>query len=482
MKFPTDINECQVFWHVPVSKAGRENKIPVGTLARDSDGHLFFAYEETWLRHGIEISPGYLPLELGTKPVSLSDPHSTGYVVSSDVRNEFRGLPGPFYDSLPDKWGMKLLASHTGKSADNMDAIEILCHRGNRCMGAFSYEPATAHAERSELLSVDTVGLYCQKAAQLASGIETETLEKTILDALEDSGGSAGGMRPKMLLAIHKADLPEDSAATTPTLRKLAGYDHCDMPPEFEPWLLKFDTDPSECRGRIEKAFANMAEVAGVTMPKTALIHTKSPQGEHAHFSILRFDRQIVEGQWHRVHMHTAAGMLQRDFNQLDLDYTDLLELTKILTGDPAQVRQVYVRAVFNVIAGNSDDHAKNHAFILDHTGKWAISPAYDLTPSRLRQLPNIRSTSVLGNNREIIPLETLINLAEIHQIVEPIAIIQQVVGAVKQWPKFAEDQKIPSGIADRYKTRIATLLPKEFKTPSLRKSISTKSGPGDIQ
>lgn len=488
MKTPDDIHACQIFWHVPLPENPENQEgssTPpqlLGRLERDGDGHLFFAYEKTWLDRRIEISPGHLPLELGTQPVSLTDPHSTGYESSMDVRNEFRGLPGPFYDSLPDKWGMTLLAKHTGKDPDSISALEILCHRGNRCMGAFSYEPATSHARSHEPISDETLNLYCQKAAQLTTGDETgtDTLAQTILDALEDSGGSVGGMRPKMLLAIRKADLSGGDPANAPTMRKLAGYDYSDMPPDFEPWLLKFDTHPGECRGLIEKAFADMAVMAGVSMPRTTLIRTSSPQGEHAHFATLRFDRQIVGGQWHRVHMHTAAGLLRKDFNQLDLDYTDLLELTRILTGDAAQVRQVYTRAVFNVLAGNSDDHAKNHAFLLNHTGKWEISPAYDLTPSKLRLLPDIRSTSILGNKREAIPLATLTTLAEQHNIKDSKEIIQQVADAIKQWPKFAEDQQIPRELAGRYKTRMKNLLPEELKSPTgLKKRFSKNTDPG---
>ncbi len=466
MKHKGPIQQCKVFWHVPVT-GKNEAKHLIGTLARDGAGHLYFAYASEWIDHGIEISPNFLPLRIGTTPVSLTDPDSLGYEESSDVRGEFRGLPGPFYDSLPDKWGMKLLSAHAGKDPDAMDALEILCHRGNRCMGAFSYKPATGSGSPPKNLSEETLDLYCQKAGQLAAGAEPESLESGVLDALEDSGGSAGGMRPKMLVAIHADEISysrESAPAAIPTLRKLAGYDHHDMPSEFEPWLLKFDTEPDQCRGLIEQACANMARDAGITMLNTTLIHTQSKDGvKRSHFAALRFDRALVDGEWQRVHMHTAAGIIRRDYNQLDLDYTDLLELTRILTGDPTQVRQVYLRAVFNVLAGNSDDHAKNHAFLLDHSGTWKISPAYDLTPSRLRQQPGIRSTSVLGNKNEKIPLDTLLKLADEHQIDGALGIIQRVAESTGRWEHFAKAVGIPSSITKRYASRIREIRPEEL-------------------
>ena len=175
----------------------------VGTLVRNQE-HLYFGYDSRWVSRGIEISPGFLPLSIGTKPVSLTDPRSAAYIEDVGLRREFRGLPGPFYDSLPDRWGMRLLANHTGTDPETLDALEILCHRGNRCMGAFSYEPAVPTGTQEEPLSSATLDLYCRQAARLNSGQDPETLEKAILNALEDSGGSAGGMRPKILLAIQK--------------------------------------------------------------------------------------------------------------------------------------------------------------------------------------------------------------------------------------------------------------------------------------
>ena len=428
-------------------------------MVRSHEGHLYFAYHQDWPGKGIEISPGFLPLEIGTVPVSLTDPQTLGFAGDPDVQKEFRGLPGPFYDSLPDKWGMRLIANYTDKDPDGMDPIEILCHRGNRCMGAFSYEPARG-SSRIETVSPETLDLYCQKAAQLAAGKDPDTLEKTIMDALEDSGGSAGGMQPKMLLAIHS----DDSDGEPPTLRKLAGYDHEDMPPDFQPWLLKFDTEPEKYRGPIEQVCAQMARAAGVIMPETKLIRTKSASGvQHSHFTTLRFDREKIGNEWHRVHMHTAAGLLRKDFNKLDLDYNELLALTERMTKDPAQVRQVYTRAVFNVLAGNSDDHAKNHAFLLDHTGKWKISPAYDLTPSSLSKLAGRRSTAVLGIKKEKVPLKVLLELADAYEIKDAMTIIQKVAAATRQWGNFAKSAGIPKTIAERYGKRMVSITPRKL-------------------
>lgn len=96
--------------------------------------------------------------------------------------------------------------------------------------------------------------------------------------------------------------------------------------------------------------------------------------------------------------MHTASGLLPSDFRAPALDYEDLLNLTGVLTKDIREVEKMYRLAVFNVLAHNRDDHAKNFSFLMDKAGEWKLSPAYDLTFS---SGPNgEQSTMVMGEGR----------------------------------------------------------------------------------
>lgn len=446
MRIP--ITQAEIYWHAafpaPLSKT------KVGEL-RTIGGHTYFAYDGGWLGLGIEISPGTIPLSFGTAPISIDNPGSPAYIPDAGTRGEYRGLPAPFYDSLPDRWGQKLIENFLGTPYGDLGGVEVLCHRGNRCMGAFSYHPATHGTDTPLETDTRLLDLYCETAAKLGGNREAE-IDQAILGALEDSGGSVGGMRPKVLLAIHKN--------RKDVLRRLSGYDHEDMPPEFEPWLVKLDVEPDKYRGVIEETCARMARLAGVAMPETRLITTGSPSGEHRHFAVRRFDRELVGGRWHRVHAHSAAALLARDYNRLDLDYNELLELARKLTGDPGTVRQIYTRAVFNVLAGNSDDHAKNHAFLLGSSGKWRASPAYDLTPSQIRTQPLVRSTAVLGNKSVQIPFETLENLGAIHDVDNPRGIILETLEATGHWSRLAAANGLPAGIAAKYQARLDALRP----------------------
>ncbi|MDT8441487.1 MAG: HipA domain-containing protein [Desulfuromonadales bacterium] len=92
-----------------------------------------------------------------------------------------------------------------------------------------------------------------------------------------------------------------------------------------------------------------------------------------------RFDRN----NGRRLHLHTAAGMLHADFRVPSAGYGELLRLVGFVTRDQAAVDQMLLRMIFNVVAHNRDDHIKNHAFLMNDSGHWTLSPAYDITFSQ---------------------------------------------------------------------------------------------------
>ena len=96
--------------------------------------------------------------------------------------------------------------------------------------------------------------------------------------------------------------------------------------------------------------------------------------------------------------MLTVEALLETDHRLPNLDYRDIMKLTKILTGnDRDQLIQQYRRMCFNVFARNRDDHSKNFTFLYDETAdRWLLSPAYDLTYSSTYF--GEHTTSVAGN------------------------------------------------------------------------------------
>ncbi len=146
------------------------------------------------------------------------------------------------------------------------------------------------------------------------------------------------------------------------------------VPSGHEHWLIKLKhrKEGSET-GRIEYAYAQMSKAAGIDFPDTVLITDR--QGS-SHFAVSRFDRAKPG----RLHTHTLAGLLHADFRMPSLDYEDLLKVTRILTDNQAQVEEAFRRMLFNVIAGNRDDHAKNHAFLMDNA--WTMGALAGLRTS----------------------------------------------------------------------------------------------------
>ena len=115
-----------------------------------------------------------------------------------------------------------------------------------------------------------------------------------------------------------------------------------------------------------------MAATAAISVCEHRLLDGSSGT---RYLAVRRFDRVAVPGgQPVRLHMAPAAGLLEAypEYNQ-DLGYEDVIRLTRQVTGDVRDVKELVRRAVFNVIARNRDDHARNDAYLWTRsvTGIW---------------------------------------------------------------------------------------------------------------
>ena len=110
--------------------------------------------------------------------------------------------------------------------------------------------------------------------------------------------------------------------------------------------------------------------------------------------------QQQENNETKKIHMLTAAALLEIYFNQPCMDYNDLMKLTKILTNNNwDDIDNMYRRMCFNVFAHNRDDHSKNFTFLYDDINdSWRLSPAYDLTFSNTYY--GEHTTMVDGNGR----------------------------------------------------------------------------------
>lgn len=392
----------------------------VGQLA-EGNGRVFFEYDPGWLARGEELSP----LHLARKPGVL---YHHG--------KSFDGLPGLFWDSLPDAWGTKLMElrfSQKGIKPKDVTRLMRLAYVGQRGIGALTYEPSWPAEDARPAVQKTKLLVLERETREVVAGAAG-----LVLPHLIDAGGTAGGAHPKVLVGVSDAARDEVIYGTN------------DYPRGYTPWLIKFDLGEHNRAALLEQAYADMARAAGIVVPETRLFSVRRGDGEmRRHFGVRRFDRAGEE----RIHVHSYAGVAHRDPDKGD--YRELLLVTKALTRDMTQVAEAFRRLVFNVVASNRDDHGKNHTFLY-RNGQWTLSPVFDVTfVSPVVQ--SMRGMAVAGEWRA--PGWSHLQSVARDAGLEPRAIrevVEQVAQAVTLWPHYAGQAGVPAEEADKVKQVLA--------------------------
>lgn len=123
----------------------------------------------------------------------------------------------------------------------------------------------------------------------------------------------------------------------------------------------------------VEAAYIEMAARAGLRVPATKQI--PAPDGPGV-FAARRFDRKGNQ----RIHVQSLCAILEASLGLTAIGYRQFLLATRQVMNDAAEVAEAFRRAAFNVLAYNRDDHSKQHSFAMDRSGRWQLTPAYDLT------------------------------------------------------------------------------------------------------
>jgi len=411
------------------------NVVPVGRLALDR-GRAVLEYDPDFIASNLRLNPRFAPPR--PELVWAAEPRF------------FDGLHGVFADSLPDAWGRELMrrrAIATGLDPNSLTAIDRLAAVGRHGMGALVYEPARRLGEVDE---VDLDALS-REAFDLLAGDVTGDL--SILEAL---GESSGGARPKILIAKNAAGHLRSGIGTIP-----AGYDA---------WIVKFRAPRDRPdSGPLEAAYADMARAARIDIAPTTLL--ASGTGGPGYFATRRFDRGPAGKRFHTL---SLAGMLEMQWEIPSIDYHGLLSAVRYVTRRQPDVEQMFRRMVFNVAAHNRDDHAKQHAFLMDESGTWRLAPAYDLNfsagPAGEHYLTvEGRGTDITGE--QIRALATRQNLGA----ATTSAIVDQVTTAVANFDRFAAAYSV----ATSSRKEIATILDRHARelrvTPLAKRPSRTR-------
>lgn len=336
----------------------------IGVVAQEDVASVpVFNYDDRFLQSNIEVSPLTMPL---SKRI---------YSFPNLNKDSFHGLPGLLADSLPDKFGTKLIERYLaeqGRDFKSLTAVERLCYVGNRGMGALEYVPAFGYTNGPE----ESVNLNA--LVKLASDILSEResvhirANERAMEQIIKIGTSAGGARAKAIVAWNE----ETKDIRSGQIDAGSGYGY---------WLIKFDgIENNRDKGdkadgpsytKIEYAYYLMAQAAKIDMSECRL-HQES---EHFHFMTRRFDRDINTGK--KIHMQTLGALAHFDYNMPGVhSYEQVAQIIYKLGMGQKEIEQLFRRMVFNIIARNQDDHVKNISFLMDSKGMWSLSPAYDVT------------------------------------------------------------------------------------------------------
>lgn len=410
----------------------------IGAVSWDeSAGLARFEYDPGFVHSGIEVAPLTMPL---SKQI---------YSFPALPRKTFHSLPGLLADSLPDDFGNALVnvwLAKQGRSPETFNPVERLCYTGIRGMGALEYLPSqgpfTGKSAAVDLEAlVELASKILTKRNSLQGSFDPELREDSLQNILR-VGTSAGGARAKAIIAWNQ----KTDEVRSGQVKAGKGFSY---------WLLKFDgvsgnrdkelDDPADY-GLIEHAYYHMAKKAGIRMEESRLLK----ENGRSHFMTRRFDR-TDSGQ--KIHMQSFCAMEHFDFKKAGAhSYEQALRTIRKLGMPMVAIEEQFRRMAFNIIGRNQDDHVKNIAFLMDKSGNWSLSPAFDMTYSYNPQGDwTSRHQMSLNGKRDDFTIEDFKACAKNASLKRGRAeeIVRQVQEVVLQWKNFADKSGVPPEVAD---------------------------------
>jgi len=404
----------------------------------DGEVDAAFQYDPEFADSRVELSPITMPLS------------NQIYTFPSLAHETFHGLPGLLADSLPDRFGTQLIdawLATQGRPPGSLNAVERLCYTGSRGMGALEFVPSTGPDRMaSDEIQIDRLVALASdilsQRGQLQGSLSTDERHGALADILH-VGTSAGGARAKAVIAWNQAT----GEVRSGQLEANSGFEH---------WLIKFDgvsgnkdkelEDP-EGYGAIEYAYSLMATEAGIRMHPCRLME----EGGRRHFMTQRFDR---DDDGKKFHMQSLGALAHLDFNAAGAhSYEQAFAAIRKLGMGMAEIEEQFRRMLFNVVGRNQDDHVKNIAFLMEKSGEWQLSPAFDVTYSynRTGKWTAQHQMSINGK-RDGFAREDFRICAKAAQLMRgrSDAMLEEVVSAVGRWEEFAAEAEVPQGDTDR--------------------------------
>lgn len=323
--------QATVFIYPP----GETAAVPAGRFYHDPDAGVGrFAYGRRYVERPNALAVDPVTLPLGPPPRETT---ANG------------GVYGAFRDSAPDYWGRLVIAMEMGAPPEAVSEVDYLLAASAARTGNLDFrvnpedpEPGLHPPQFNDLVDI----------MEAARRIESdERVEPHLLQLLRQ-GSSMGGARPK-----------------------------CTVEWEDGLWIAKFPAKGDRLNiPRIEYSTMTLAGRCGIRIPEVRLIS----MNETDIFLVRRFDREKQGGGWTRKGFLSALSLMQWDERERSRwDYPALADVMRrhVRVDD---IRELFRRMVFNVLVRNTDDHPRNHGFLMDGRSL-SLSPAYDLVPTPAR-------------------------------------------------------------------------------------------------
>ncbi len=334
---------------------GETEPVVAGRLTVDKE-HLVFNYGQSYLARlrdqlpVISIYAPELPLQAGVLPLL-----------------EGLNMPGCIRDAAPDAWGRRVIMNSKLKGAGTdtaeLDELTYLLESGSDRIGALDFQRSPSVYEPRSVRNVSMAELLAS-----AERVEQGMLLTPELDQALFHGSSIGGARPKALI--------QDQG---------------------KKYIAKF-TSSSDLYSVVKAEYVAMrlAALAGLQVAPVQLIQAANKDV----LLIERFDRLPRHGSWSRRAMVSALTLFGlHDMMARYASYATLAEIIRYRFAEPKRnLRELFTRLVFNVLCGNTDDHARNHAAFWDGEAL-TLTPAYDICPQGRTGNETAQAMLIAGNN-----------------------------------------------------------------------------------
>lgn len=344
-----DYKEAYVWIWLP-----KENE-PVVAGKLESDGkNISFNYGKSYLERleAISIYEPELPLQSGILPLP------NGLQMPSSIR-----------DAAPDAWGRRVIINRKmgikgiDTDTDILDEMTYLLESSSDRIGALDFQ----HSPK-EYIPRFIQNASLEELLESAKRVESGIPLSPDLDQALFHGSSIGGARPKALIEDNDSKYIAKFSATHDTYSVV----------------------------KAEYIAMRLAALCGLSVAPVKLVQASSKDV----LLIERFDRYKTESGWGRKSMVSALTLFGlSEMTARYASYEDFAEIIRMRFKEPKHtLKELFSRLVFNILSGNNDDHARNHAAFWD--GKdLTLTPAYDICPQARTGNVSSQAMKIIGNN-----------------------------------------------------------------------------------